>query len=141
LASVAIPRVAILLRFRLWFMAVRSFWFLPGGVLALVFMVAGLIPTSVERVYAERNHITLEQPYLLRSIEGTRRAYNLAGPSVEEREFAVSANPLATADLDANAATLQDARIWDWRALEPQLQQIQGLRPYYTFSGVDIDRY
>ena len=35
----------------------------------------------------------------------------------------------------------QDARIWDWRALEPQLQQIQGLRPYYTFSGVDIDRY
>jgi uncharacterized membrane protein (UPF0182 family) len=28
-----------------------------------------------------------------------------------------------------------------WRALEPQLQQIQGLRPYYTFAGVDIDRY
>ena len=91
--------------------------------------------------YVEPNQITLEQPYLLRSIEGTRHAYNLAGPSVEEREFAVSANPLATADLDANAATLQDARIWDWRALEPQLQQIQGLRPYYTFSSVDIDRY
>jgi len=44
-------------------------------------------------------------------------------------------------DLQASAATLRDARIWDWRALEPQLQQTQGLRPYYTFSGVDIDRY
>ncbi len=44
-------------------------------------------------------------------------------------------------DLDRSAATLRDARIWDWRALEPQLQQTQGLRPYYTFSGVNIDRY
>ena len=114
---------------------------LPAGLLVAVYVVAGVIPTVVERVYVEPNQITLEQPYLLRSIEGTRRAYNLAGPSVQEREFVVSANPLATTDLDANAATLQDARIWDWRALEPQLQQIQGLRPYYTFSGVDIDRY
>ena len=87
------------------------------------------------------NQITLELPYLVRSISGTRTAYNLEGPSVEEREFAVSRKPLTAADLENDAATLQDARIWDWRALEPQLQQIQGLRPYYTFSGVDIDRY
>ena len=77
----------------------------------------------------------------MRSIAGAREAYNLDGPSVEEQEFAVSAVPLARLDLNKNAATLQDARIWDWRALEPQLQQIQGLRPYYTFAGVDIDRY
>ena len=48
---------------------------------------------------------------------------------------------MTRADLDTSAATLRDARIWDWRALEPQLQQTQGLRPYYAFSGVDIDRY
>ena len=53
----------------------------------------------------------------------------------------MSGKPLTAADLAADSSTLQDARIWDWRALEPQLQQIQGLRPYYTFSGVDIDRY
>ena len=53
----------------------------------------------------------------------------------------MSNRPLTAADLEKDASTLQDARIWDWRALEPQLQQIQGLRPYYTFSGVDIDRY
>ncbi|MGC1357025.1 MAG: UPF0182 family protein [Xanthobacteraceae bacterium] len=83
----------------------------------------------------------MELPYLLSSIAGTRQAYNLEGPSVAEREFAVSATPLTAAELTKNSATLQDARIWDWRALEPQLQQIQGLRPYYTFHGVDIDRY
>src|SRR6516164_150684 len=84
---------------------------------------------------------TLERTFLIRSIAGTRDAYNLDGPSVEEREFAVSTVPLTRQDLDRNGPTLQDARIWDWRALEPQLQQIQGLRPYYTFAGVDIDRY
>ena len=36
---------------------------------------------------------------------------------------------------------MQDVRIWDWLALEPQLQLTQGLRPYYRFAGVDIDRY
>jgi uncharacterized protein len=92
-------------------------------------------------IYVEPNQITLEQPYLLRSIAGTRSAFNLAGTGVEEHDFAVSAKPLSAEDLDANAVTLQDARIWDWRALEPQLQQIQGLRPYYIFSGVAIDRY
>src|ERR1700685_642951 len=54
---------------------------------------------------------------------------------------ALPATPLTAADLTKDTATLHEARIWDWRALEPQLQQIQGLRPYYTFHGVDIDRY
>ena len=96
---------------------------------------------AVEHLYVGPNQITLEQPYLVRSIAGTRQAYGLVGPNVEEQEFAVSATPLGRDDLDKNAATLRDARIWDWRALEPQLQQTQGLRPYYTFGSVDIDRY
>ena len=60
---------------------------------------------------------------LVRSIAGTRAGFNLSGPSVEEREFPVSSVVLTQQDLDSNAATLRDARIWDWRALEPQLQQ------------------
>ena len=77
----------------------------------------------------------------MRSIAGTRDAYNLEEPNVEEREPAVSAVPLTREDLDKSAATMQNVRIWDWGALESQLQQIQGLQPYYSFSSVDIDRY
>lgn len=127
--------------FRRWLLAAPSHWIAPLTVFASIFVAAGVIPEIVEHLYVDPNQITLEQPYLLRSIAGTRAAFNLDGPNVEERAFAVSAKPLAAADLEANALTLQDARIWDWRALEPQLQQTQGLRPYYTFSGVDIDRY
>ena len=126
---------------RNWLLMRRSHWLAPLATLAVLSVGAYAVPTSIEDFYVGPNQITLELPYLLRSIAGTRQAYNLEGPSVAEREFAVSATPLTAADLTKNSATLQDARIWDWRALEPQLQQIQGLRPYYTFHGVDIDRY
>ena len=128
-------------RFLAWLLERRVHWLAPLSVLATVFIGAFALPAVIEAVYVGPNQITLELPYFIRSIAGTRQAYNLAGPSIEEREFAVSREPLAAADLEKDASTLRDARIWDWRALEPQLQQIQGLRPYYSFSGVDIDRY
>ena len=128
-------------RFRNWLLLRRSRWMIPCALFAVLYLGASAVPATLESLYVGPNQITLEQPYLLRSIAGTRQAYNLTGPSVEEREFAVSAKPLTRDDLDKNASTLRDARIWDWRALEPQLQQIQGLRPYYTFAKVGIDRY
>jgi uncharacterized protein len=128
-------------RVRTWLLLRRSRWIIPCAVFAVLYLGASTVPAALEDVYVGPNQITFERPFLVRSIGGTRQAYNLEGPSVEEREFAVSAKPLTREDLDLNASTLRDARIWDWRALEPQLQQIQGLRPYYTFASVDIDRY
>jgi uncharacterized protein len=140
-AASTLGLAAAIPQFRAWLLMHRSHWLSAFAALALLVVAAFVVPTGIEDLYVGPNQITLELPYLLRSITGTRQAFNLEGPSVEEREFAVSATPLTAADLAKDAATLQDARIWDWRALEPQLQQIQGLRPYYTFHGVDIDRY
>ncbi len=142
LVAAAIPALAAAVpSVRGWLLLRRSHWLAPAAALALLVVGAFAVPAAIEDLYVGPNQITLELPYLVRSIAGTRAAFNLEGPSVEEREFAVSATPLTAADLTNDAATLQDARIWDWRALEPQLQQIQGLRPYYIFHGVDIDRY
>jgi uncharacterized protein len=133
--------MAALPRARNWLLMHRSRWVAPLAALALLLVGAFVVPTGIEDIYVGPNQITLELPYLLRSIAGTRQAFNLEGPSVEEQEFAVSTTPLTAADLTKDASTLRDARIWDWRALDPQLQQTQGLRPYYTFESVDIDRY
>ncbi|HEY2529905.1 MAG TPA: UPF0182 family protein [Xanthobacteraceae bacterium] len=140
-AALILTLAAFSPRFRAWLLARRSHWLTLFAGLASLYAGAFAVPAAIESLYVGPNQITLELPYLVRSISGTRKAYNLEGPSVEEREFAVSSKALTTADLERDASTLQDARIWDWRALEPQLQQIQGLRPYYTFSSVDIDRY
>jgi uncharacterized membrane protein (UPF0182 family) len=140
-AAAVLTLAAVMPRFRSWLLMRRSHLLTPFVVLAVLYLGAFLVPAGIEELYVGPNQITLELPYLVRSIAGTRQAYNLEGPSVQEREFAVSSASLTAATLETNASTLQDARIWDWRALEPQLQQIQGLRPYYTFSSVDIDRY
>ena len=141
LATALIPMIAVLKpQFRVWLLSRRLHWLIPSAALAILFIGSFAVPAAIEAFYVAPNQITLEMPFLIRSIAGTRQAYNLEGPSVEEREFAVSSKPLTAADIERNTSTLQDARIWDWR-LEPQLQQIQGLRPYYTFSSVDIDRY
>ena len=58
----------------------------PIAALALLFVGAFVVPTGIEDFYVGPNQITLELPYLLRSIAGTRQAYNLEGPSVEERD-------------------------------------------------------
>ena len=40
-----------------------------------------------------------------------------------------------------NQETLQNIRLWDWRALHDTLRQIQEIRTYYDFPDIDIDRY
>ena len=140
-AAIVLAAAASSPALRGWLFAKRWRW--AGAAIAFVALYLGaqIVPAAVERLYVGPNQITLEQPYLLSSIAGTRRAYGLEGPDVQEQAFAVAQAPMTRGDLDSSAATLRDARIWDWRALEPQLQQTQGLRPYYAFSGVDIDRY
>ena len=87
---------------RTWFLTRPSHWIVLCGLFAALYLGAVILPPAVERLYVGPNQITLEQPYLLRSIAGTREAYNLDGASVEEREFAVSAAPLTREDLDKN---------------------------------------
>jgi uncharacterized membrane protein (UPF0182 family) len=140
-AAIVLAAAALSPRANDWVTARPRRWLALGGLFLTVYIAAQIVPAAVERLYVGPNQITLEQPYVLRSIAGTRNAYGLQGATVSEQEFAVSSSPMSRADLDNSAPTLRDARIWDWRALEPQLQQTQGLRPYYAFSGVDIDRY
>src|SRR5437867_888920 len=48
---------------------------------------------------------------------------------------------LEAVDLANNQATVQNIRLWDWRALQDTLRQIQEIRTYYDFPDIDIDRY
>ena len=59
---------------------------------------------------------------------------------IENRPFPADSS-LAAIDAPNNQATLQNIRLWDWRALRETLQQIQVIRTYYDFPDIDIDRY
>jgi uncharacterized membrane protein (UPF0182 family) len=68
----------------------------------------------------------------------TQKAYGL--DSFQQREFPAETTVDAT-DPANNQATLQNIRLWDWKALQATLQQIQEIRTYYDFPDIDIDRY
>ena len=48
---------------------------------------------------------------------------------------------LTRADIDANAATLGNVRLWDHQPLLQTFAQIQEIRTYYDFVSVHNDRY
>jgi uncharacterized protein len=84
------------------------------------------------------NQLVREKPYIVHNIEATRRAYDL--DEVSRQEFPADISPEA-ADPANNQDTLQNIRLWDWRALQDTLRQIQEIRTYYDFPDIDIDRY
>ena len=84
------------------------------------------------------NELVRERPYIAYNIELTRQAYGL--DRLAQREFPAETT-VEAADPANNQATLQNIRLWDWRALQDTLRQIQEIRTYYDFPDIDIDRY
>lgn len=109
------------------------FIWLVGG-----FLLRGVVPGVVQRFVVEPNELQREAPYIAHDIEFTNQAYNLT--KVQETEFD-TLKDLAAAELENNADTLNNIRLWDYRPLLQTFRQLQELRLYYTFHDVDLDRY
>ena len=107
---------------------------LVGGAI-----VVGSVPAAlVQKLVVEPTELEKEEPYIVYNIQATREGYGL--DRVEERPFEASED-LTREDIEANPLTVRNIRIWDERPLAQTFQQVQEIRPYYVFSGVDVDRY
>src|SRR5215471_17376464 len=106
---------------------------------ALTYVVAGVIaPFYVATFVVRPNELVREKPYIKNNIEFTRKAFGL--DNVEEIPFEPRVTN-AVFDAAQHSDTLANVRLWDWRALQKTLQQIQEIRPYYDFQDIDVDRY
>ena len=108
---------------------------LPAVVCFLAVQVVGWYVGSF---IVKPNELVREQPYIAHNIEMTRQAFGL--DRFAQREFPAETT-VEAADAANNQATLQNIRLWDWRALQDTLRQIQEIRTYYDFPDIDIDRY
>ncbi|MBK9179505.1 MAG: UPF0182 family protein [Acidimicrobiales bacterium] len=120
----------------------RRGWVLPViavGLWAFVAVVAGAIyPAFIQRFQVEPDESTKEKPYIARNIEATRAALNL--DEVEVDDFAYQ-DDLTVQDLRDNAQTLRNVRLLDPAIVEPTFQRLQGIRAFYRFNDLDVDRY
>ena len=104
----------------------------------LCYAVVGLVGWYVSSFLVKPNELMREQPYIVHNIEMTQQAYGLDRFLL--RQFPAETTVDAT-DPANNQLTLQNIRLWDVKALQDTLRQIQEIRTYYDFPDIDIDRY
>lgn len=112
---------------------------LYGPALIIVVAIMGnIVALGVQNFIVEPNELSKERKYLEYNIEYTQRAYGL--DKIEERDFPV-AQDITLEDLEQNRITIENIRINDYRPVKQTYNQLQGIRPYYRFNDIDIDRY
>jgi len=109
-----------------------------GAYFVVALVMGGVYPAFIQNFQVKPNEISMEAPYIKNSIKFTRQAYGLN--NVVAKEFAADDN-LTLNDLRNNNRTVSNIRLWDPRPIIKTYRQLQGIRLYYDFSDVDIDRY
>ncbi len=117
----------------------RGSWLVAAVLPAVIFYLAlQIVAWYVNSFIVKPNQLVREKPFIVFNTAMTRQAYGLN--EVTQREFPAETT-VEAADAANNQATLQNIRLWDWRALQDTLRQIQEIRTYYDFPDIDIDRY
>ena len=93
---------------------------------------------AVQAVIVSPNELAREREYITNSLEYTKMAYGL--DDIEVDEYAVDQD-LTYDDILENQDTISNISLNDYRPTKEAYNQLQGLRSYYKFHDVDIDRY
>jgi len=119
----------------------RTYW-LPAAAILLVFgssfLLSGILPGLFRHFFVKPSELQLEKPYIERNIALTRQAYDL--DRIVAKPFAAE-QTLTSRTLEANKATIDNIRLWDWQPLYDTYAQLQEIRTYYKFHDLDVDRY
>ncbi len=115
--------------------------FIPVGVLfvlSLGMRYSSFLPDAVEKYIVKPNEISKEKPFIANNIKATLDAYHLT--DVETRDFNPGRVPIDIAAPNIQTG-LRNIPVWDGELLEAVFEQLQQLRTYYDFSGVNVGRY
>ncbi|MCK9228954.1 MAG: UPF0182 family protein [Syntrophorhabdaceae bacterium] len=111
----------------------------PVGMVIVVYIAGVMIyPGLLQSLKVAPNEIGAERPFIEHHIAFTKFGYNLTNVAV--RPFDVSYR-LTARDIENNGATIKNVRLWDESPLLKTYSQLQQIRTYYKFSGIDNDRY
>jgi uncharacterized protein len=101
-------------------------------------VLSSLVPSLFRHFVVKPTELQMEKAYIDRNIALTRQAYNL--DRIAAKPFAAEQR-LTFKTLEANKATIDNIRLWDWLPLSDTYAQLQEIRTYYKFHDLDVDRY
>ena len=108
------------------------------AVLILISIIGTGVAGAVENFIVEPDQLSKETKYMEYSIRSTQNAYSLE--DVHVIQFPAN-NDLTIEDIRNNQEVIDNVRINDQEPLIQVYNQLQGIRPYYVFNDVDVDRY
>lgn len=126
-------------------------WTLPAvavGLWGLVYIVIGVAyPAIYQAIKVNPSALTKETPYIARNIQATRDAFGINNVHVDSGyQYSPTVTPAQiqgkSAQAQANQQTIANVRLLDPAvSLSNTFKQYQGIRPYYSFNTLGLDRY
>lgn len=108
------------------------------GIFVSGIVLYGIFPAFVQSLIVIPNELVKEAPYIQNEISYTRYGFGL--DKIQEQDYP-GTTPITVESLKANQQTLDNIRLNDARPMLQTYTQKQGIRLYYKFNDIDIDRY
>jgi len=108
------------------------------SIFVVGFLIYGIFPTLIQSFIVIPNELNKEQPYIQHEIELTRFGYGLN--NITEVNYPGN-TPITMSALKTDQSTINNIRLNDARPMLQTYNQKQGIRLYYKFNDIDIDRY
>ena len=107
-------------------------------VIFLLIISEGVASTLFQTFIVTANEISFEKPYINYNIENTRKAFNIN--NIQNEPFNIN-DDLTQQDLVSNKDTIDNIKVNSVEPTSEYYNQVQVIRPYYTFNNIDVDRY
>ena len=108
------------------------------AAMIIVNLIGGGVAGIVDALVVAPNEYSKESPYIEHNIEFTRAAYDL--DKIEVKEFPAN-EPITKEDIIKNETTINNIPVNDYTPTLDTYNSLQGIRPYYQFNDIDVDRY
>ncbi|WP_428356527.1 UPF0182 family protein [Methyloprofundus sp.] len=111
-----------------------------GIAYLLVFTIKQVdgIPNMIDDYYVDPNPVKAEAKYIQYHIKATSDAFNFADVTVKNYTIAPALTPAISNEIKSELANIP---LWDNDLLLPVLEQLQSIRPFFSFYTVAADRY
>jgi len=96
------------------------------------------IPNMIDDYYVGSNPVAAEAKNIQQHIKATSDAFNFADITEIDYELESSLTPLSSREIKRE---LNNVPLWDDKLILPVFEQLQSIRPYFSFYQVAVDRY
>lgn len=130
--------IGVILIIEIFTSSLKPLIFGLGILLVSGFLFGNILPSIVQKFIVNPNEFQKEKPFITNNIKYTRLAYNL--DKIKEKPYSAQGK-LNTASIIKNQDIINNIRLWNEEPIQRTFAQLQEIRLYYEFSGVDVDRY